>query len=173
MRLLWCWLERTPAMLNHYLTVMLVFWRTRLNVLSESDLDVLIAKIVEMYAGVHPCDPLDAVAAADDGVRARVQFSGWLDGVIEIAASRASASALAERMTGAPADVAIGGELLAELANTLAGQVKSMLGEGLFLGIPEVAPTSQPAAWPSFCRSYRCGDSDLTLTMWDKNPEVL
>lgn len=149
-----------------------VFWRTRINVLTESDLDVLVSKILASYAGLDSCRALESVVATDDGVRARVQFSGWLEGVIELAASRDSATALAERMTGATADDLIGGEVLAELANTLAGQVKSLLGEGLFLGIPEVAPTKQPVAWPSFCRSYRCDDITITLTMWDKNPEA-
>lgn len=151
---------------------MQVFWRTRINVLTESDLDVLISKIVGLYAGIDSCHALESVETTDDGVRARVRFSGWLDGVIELAASRHSACVLAERMTGVAADDLIGGEVLAELANTIAGQVKSLLGEGLFLGIPEVSPTTQPVAWPSFCRSYRCGDIALTLTMWDKNPEV-
>ena len=148
-----------------------MFWRTRLNVLSERELDELLLAVVQSYMGTDTCVALDHVAAVTDGVRARVQFRGWLDGLVEIAASVESAAWLATQMTGSPADGSIGGEVLAELCNTLAGQVKSMLGEGLILDIPVIEPTTTPSLWPAFCRSYRCGEAEITLVMWDRNPE--
>ena len=148
-----------------------MFWRTRLNVLSERELDALLLSVVRSYMGADACEALDHVASVTDGVRARVQFRGWLEGLVEIAASVESAAWMAERMTGQRADAAIGGEVLAELCNTLAGQVKSMLGEGLILEIPVIEPTTTPSMWPAFCRSYRCGDAEFTLVMWDRNPD--
>mgnify|MGYP006289827161 CR=1 FL=1 len=62
-----------------------------------------------------------------------------------------------------PVDVT---DVLGEVANTIGGNVKACLGEGLALTLPEVTPDATLAPGAVTVRSYRCEGFTLTVALY-------
>lgn len=138
------------------------------------DLDAIVLETLSAFVGGEG-GVVSAVTTAPT-LSARVGLAGEYDGkavdvVVEVLCDDRTAAVLTGCMLGLSADECEQGDIvdaMGEVANTIGGNVKAVLGEGLKLSLPKVmaAGVEHPC---ELSRSYRLEELELQVVVCARN----
>ena len=113
----------------------------------EREIVDIVTQIASIQLGwdVHPVDDTTGTAVGGESITASVQISGTFDGAVHLTCERDAAIEVAGRMFGRGASTLMDDEVrdaLGELANMVAGNLKSRLSGRSRLSLPTVVEGS-------------------------------
>lgn len=140
--------------------------------LSASQLNEMDNTVAEIFTAMLQieCPPTHVPEAPGAEVRARVRFSGALEGECIVSFSRDGAASLAEAFLGGAADDVMIGDAVGELCNMLAGAWKRRLGPEVStagLSVPEVTRVAEAnrLSQADTLRAYEFAGTQFTVRL--------
>ena len=135
-----------------------------------NEMDETVAEIFTAMLQIE-CLPAHVPSAPDAEVRARVRFSGTIEGECVVSFSSEGAASLADAFLGSVADDAMIGDAVGELCNMLAGAWKRRMGPEIStasLSVPELTRGIEQAdrlSQPDTLQTYEFASTHFTVRL--------